>query len=177
MSIRKTTGLRKDAPPAKLSLKKRISLGIQGTLNAGIGTYKAIKGTLAAMGGEELAPETGGITATVVIVGSYVAVTGLGQAGTGFGQLARSFTGNGGPETTLESGATLLSGPLAASASLLSRSSVGDAERAANFESVLSGGSGLVNAPAMGSLVDAGLTAAGMASGTGCSEQPVSNGG
>ena len=151
-----------------------VSLGIQGSLNSGIGGYKAFQGTVMTVGGLGLAPETGGASLPAVAGGAYLTTTGGGQAASGFSQLTRAFTGNGGPETPFEQRATIASGPLSGLLVLGSGFSMEDAERAANFESAFTAGTGLVNSSTLSELlsgaVDAALTGMGIANTGGCTK-------
>jgi RHS repeat-associated protein len=160
------------SPRCSLSVGQRVSVGIQGLLNTGIGSYKATKGGVDALAGLGFAPETGGASLTATLAGSYELTSGVGQGVTGFSQLRRAVTGNGGPETKHEQYAAIASGPLSGMLVLGSGFSTADAERAANFESVFTAGTGLINSSTASGLiqatVDAGLTAMGIANSGGC---------
>ncbi|MFZ0410206.1 MAG: RHS repeat-associated core domain-containing protein, partial [Candidatus Acidiferrales bacterium] len=141
-----TTGLQWGQPKSCMpSLGQRISLGIQGGLNAGIGGYKAVQGAAATVAGVGLAPETAGASLPLALTGLYAFTAGSGEAATGVSQLKRAMTGNVGPETAFEQDATIASGPIFGLAALGSGYSKADAERAANFESFYMAGTGLIN--------------------------------
>jgi hypothetical protein len=140
----------------------------------GIGSYKAVEGFLATVAGLGFAPETAGASLVGTAAGAYELSSGGGQAATGIFQLGRAFTGRGGPETKGEQYAAIASGPLSGIALLGSGFSTSDAERAANFESVFTAGTGLINSSAASGLiqssVDAGLTALGVTNAGGCAQ-------
>jgi RHS repeat-associated protein len=158
-----------------LSTGQRVSLGIQGGLNAGIGGYKAVKGFLATLTGLGFGPETGGISLIAAAGGGYLATTGGAQTVIGVSQLQRAYTENGGPETTTEQWATVFSGPAFGFSALASTGDMAYAERMANFESAFSGGVGLINSSTVseviGGAVDEGLTLLGIAGTGGCAQQ------
>jgi RHS repeat-associated protein len=155
-------------PRCKLSLRQRISLGIQGGLNLYLGSSKVVDGAGEALVGLGLAPETGDASVAVTAAGGYTMVSGGGQAATGTFQLNRAVSGNGGPETTGEQNAAIASGPISGTLVLASGFGPSNAEAAANFESIFSIGTGLVNSPDVSGLIDAGLTYLGVSDSGGC---------
>jgi len=154
--------------PCTLSTAQRISLGIQGALNAIIGAYKAFQGAILTAGGLGLAPASDGVSLVDAAGGAYLLSAGGGQTASGIFQLGRMFTGNGGPETTGEQYAAIAQGPISGVALLASGFGPSDAERAANFESMFTAGSGLINSPEVSSVIDAGLTALRISNAGGC---------
>jgi RHS repeat-associated protein len=157
-------------PPCTLSTGQRISLGIQGMLNAGIGAYKAVKGAILTAGGLGFTPATSGASLVDAAGGGYLLSAGVGQAATGTFQFGRALTGNGGPETTGEQYAGIAQGPISGIGVLASGFSLSDAESAASFESIITAGEGLINSPGVSSLIDAGLTAVGISTTGGCQQ-------
>lgn len=162
-------------PVCSLSRGQRISLGIQGTLNAAIGSTKAIDGTVEALAGLGFAAPTEGASLTATLVGTYGLTSGGGQAVTGMTQIQRAVTGDSGPETKVEQYAAIASGPFSGALVLASTGNPEQAERAANFESVFTAGTGLINSRSVSEFiqgaVDGALTAMGIANTSVCTQQ------
>jgi RHS repeat-associated protein len=159
------------APAAANNWKKgcrgaRITKGIQGTANVGLGSLKFLGSAGLGLLGVAGAPETGGGSLLLDGVAAYGMVSSGGQVVSGTSQLYAAFTGNFQSPATAQQIGDIWSGPIAGGSTLLATGNGVAAAAAANVESSLTAGAGLVNATTFAekaaSRIDAALSILGV---------------
>jgi RHS repeat-associated protein len=155
--------------PCTQTKRYRVTQGVLGTANLGLAGVK----TIGLLGADTLlavaTPFTGGTSAAVAVVGTVYGVTSIGgQAIAGTGQLYTAFGGNPAVGEQISQVGDILSGPLTGISTLVGTGgNMAQAQQAANLESTITAGAGLVNNKGFGEAVDLGLGLFGL-SGAGC---------
>jgi hypothetical protein len=102
----------------------------------------------------------------------YGIVTSQGQVASGMGQLVTAFSGNLPAGQGMQQVGDIMAGPIVGVPTLVATQNPATAQRAANYESFFTAGSGLVNSKnfteALQGAVDFGLSAIGLAGEEGC---------
>jgi RHS repeat-associated protein len=154
------------------TLGQRVTAGIQGTLNVGLGETKTLAYGTLGVAGVAGAPETGGVSLLATTAAGYGIVTSQGQVASGMGQLVTAFSGNLPAGQGIQQVGDIMAGPIVGVPTLVATQNPATAQRAANYESFFTAGSGLVNSKnfteALQGAVDFGLSAIGLAGEEGC---------
>jgi RHS repeat-associated protein len=154
------------------TLGQRVTAGIQGTLNVGLGETKTLAYGTLGVAGVAGAPETGGVSLLATAAAGYGIVTSQGQVASGMGQLVTAFSGNLPAGQGIQQVGDIMAGPIVGVPTLVATQNPATAQRAANYESFFTAGSGLVNSKnfteALQGAVDFGLSAIGLAGEEGC---------
>jgi len=154
------------------TLGQRVTAGIQGTLNIGLGEVKTAVAGGVAIAGIAGAPETGGLSLAATAAAGYGVITSQGQVLSGMGQLYTAFSGNLPAGQGIQQAGDIIAGPLVGVPTLVATQNPATAQRAANYESFITAGTGFVNSKGFGEAVqgavDLGLSAMGLAGDDGC---------
>jgi RHS repeat-associated protein len=151
---------------------QRVTAGIQGVLNIGLGEVKTAVAGGVAIAGIAGAPETGGVSLLATAAAGYGVISSQGQVLSGMGQLYTSFSGNLPAGQGIQQAGDIMAGPLVGVPTLAATQNPATAQRAANYESFITAGTGFVNSKgfseAVQGAVDFGLSAMGLAGGDSC---------
>ena len=123
-------------------LNSRVSAGIQGALNVGIGTAK-VKGASAVLEASLAGtPETAGASLLGIVPAAYFGVSGAGQVSVGAGQLYYAFTGRQ-ASSGLLSAVSQLASPVAGLLTAAGQISPSTGQHLGDIESLLGGPGGV----------------------------------
>ena len=154
-----------------LNVGQRVSTGIQGALNLGVGGTKMVgSGAVTALA-LDVAPETLGATLPIAAISLYGVTSSAGQFTTGVGQLLGAVTGNLQGAASIQQLGDILGGPVSGSMVLASGGSPAAAQQAANQESLYIAGASFFSAvtskEAIQAAFDVGLSTLGLSDSSG----------
>ena len=151
---------------------QRVTAGIQGALNLGLGEAKTLAYATLGVAGVAGTPETGGVSLLATAAAGYGIFTSQAQVASGAAQLYTAFSGDLQGGQGMQQVGDIMAGPVLGVPTLVATQNGATAQRAANYESVVTAGSGLVNSKGFGEAVqgavDFGLSAMGLAGDDGC---------
>lgn len=151
---------------------QRVTTGVQGALNVGLGELKTLGFGTLGVAGVAGAPETGGVSLFATAAAGYGIVSSQGQVTSGLGQLYTAFSGDVSAGKGIQQVGDIMAGPMVGVSTLVITGSATTAQKFANYESLFTAGTGLVNSKtvseAIQGTVDFGLSVFGLASDEGC---------